>query len=85
MRIIEETSDKGRSVLLLEDGAPLYADLMAEKNRLLKLNAKLIDDLWKTTQIDQTTWSVVEDVATGAGVECPICNRKRPCLCMDTE
>ena len=84
MRTIEETSDKGRSVLLLEDGAPLYLDLRAERDRLLKLNAKLIDDLWKQKRIDRETWETLEDVATGAGLECPLCHKNRPCLCFDT-
>lgn len=83
MRVIEETTEKGRSVLLLEDGAPSYLELKEERDRLLKTNAKLIDDLWKTKKVDQETWEIVELVAIGTGVECPRCHRQRPCLCMD--
>lgn len=29
----------------------------------------------------EEVWQTVEDVATGAGLTCPTCNKTKPCLC----
>lgn len=34
-------------------------------------------------QQSSDNWATLEDVACGAGIECPTCHRQRPCLCCD--
>jgi hypothetical protein len=28
-------------------------------------------------------WATIEDLACGAGIQCPDCGKQRPCLCQD--
>jgi hypothetical protein len=55
--------------LILPDGSPHYNDLLAEKNRLVRENAKLVDQLAKTRIRDKELWGTLEDVCCSARPE----------------
>jgi hypothetical protein len=55
--------------MILPEGSPSYHDLLAEKNRLLKENAKLIDELARTRIRDKQLWGTLEDVCCSARPE----------------
>lgn len=55
--------------MILPEGSPTYNDLLAEKNRLLKENAKLIDELARARIPDKQLWGTLEDVCCSARPE----------------
>lgn len=55
--------------MILPEGSPTYNDLLAEKNRLLKENAKLIDELARARIRDKQLWGTLEDVCCSARPE----------------
>jgi hypothetical protein len=57
------------STMILPDGSPNYNELLAEKNRLVRENAKLIDELAKTRIKDHDLWKTIEDVCCSAKPE----------------
>lgn len=55
--------------MILPEGSPSYNELLEEKNRLLKENAKLVDELAKTRIRDKDLWGTLEDVCCSARPE----------------
>jgi hypothetical protein len=55
--------------MILPDGSPNYNELLAEKNRLVRENAKLIDELARTRIKDKDLWGTLEDVCCSARPE----------------
>lgn len=54
---------------ILPEGSPTYNELLEEKNRLVKENAKLVDELAKTRIKDKDLWGTLEDVCCSARPE----------------
>lgn len=55
--------------MILPEGSPSYNELLEEKNRLVRENAKLIDELAKTRIKDKDLWGTLEDVCCSARPE----------------
>jgi len=55
--------------MILPEGSPSYNELLEEKNRLVRENAKLIDELAKTRIRDKDLWGTLEDVCCSARPE----------------
>ena len=55
--------------MILPEGSPTYNELLEEKNRLVRENAKLIDELAKTRIKDKDLWGTLEDVCCSARPE----------------
>lgn len=75
------SQDGKTSALVVPDGSPSYPELMAERDRLLIQNARLIDELAKANQRADDNWDTIEDIACGARLECPVCGQLKPCSC----
>ena len=54
---------------ILPDGSPSYNELLEEKNRMVRENAKLIDQLARTRITDKDLWGTLEDVCCSARPE----------------
>jgi hypothetical protein len=72
------------SALVVPDGSPSYSELRDERDRLLRENARLVDQLAKVEAEKDGFWDTIEDIACGARIECSRCGKPRPCLCMDS-
>jgi hypothetical protein len=46
-------------------------------------NRKQAETIARLTLELQSANQCLEDVCTGAGLECPVCGKQRPCCCMD--
>jgi len=55
--------------MILPEGSPSYNELLEEKNRLVRENAKLVDELAKTRIRDKDLWGTLEDVCCSARPE----------------
>ena len=55
--------------MILPEGSPSYNELLEEKNRILRENAKLVDELAKTRIRDKDLWGTLEDVCCSARPE----------------
>jgi flagellar biosynthesis regulator FlaF len=55
---------------------------LKEKNReLVGRNVDLLDALEEANRRAETYWNTVETIACGETLECPICQKRKPCLC----
>lgn len=80
MVIITYNDGRSTSAVRVPDGSPPYSQLMEERDRLIKENAKLIDLLAKNNP-PSDLWEVVECVACGEALPCPTCKKYKPCCC----
>jgi hypothetical protein len=83
MRTVTESDGISQSCLVLEPGAPTYAQLLIERDKLLKENARLVGMMSRRTVEDRKNelWGCVEDIACGATLSCPKCHKSKPCCC----
>lgn len=69
------------SSVVVPDGSPTYTELQFERELLLKRIEQLEKSLLEANQRADAFWGVVEDVATGATIECETCGKRKPCCC----
>lgn len=74
MTTVTMSDGKTASTLVVPDGSKTYAVLLAE-NEALRAEVEALK-----AQV-QSTWDIVEAVACGETLECPTCNKRKPCLC----
>jgi malate/lactate dehydrogenase len=66
---VQNGTTSAASCLVVPDGSPTYAELLAERDRLLKENARLVEELSKEAARADNNWEVLESVACGETIE----------------
>lgn len=69
------------SAVVVPDGSPTYTDLLAEREKLLKENARLVEALSAADRRSAEVWDCLETVCCGEKLMCPKCVQYHPCDC----